>query len=156
MPSSSFRDELPTKRPLRSAGSRHGSKIIPQFTNTDGGGTGSSKSAERVQPQRSVQKKIEAVPTSPGAQRQLAQKPQATAAAQAMHHRDARDDFLVKSKLAGMSYKDIRKEGKFNEAESTLRGRFRALTKHKDARVRKPEWDENDVCALAQISLIHS
>ncbi|EPE35114.1 hypothetical protein GLAREA_10810 [Glarea lozoyensis ATCC 20868] len=55
-----------------------------------------------------------------------------------------KDDFLVRSKLAGMSYKDIRRKGKFTEAESTLRGRFRTLTKHKNARVRKPEWDEND------------
>ncbi|EHK96479.1 hypothetical protein M7I_7808 [Glarea lozoyensis 74030] len=39
---------------------------------------------------------------------------------------------------------DIRRKGKFTEAESTLRGRFRTLTKHKNARVRKPEWDEND------------
>lgn len=59
--------------------------------------------------------------------------------------RDAKDEFLVKSKLAGMSYKDIRRQGNFVEAESTLRGRFRTLTKHKNARVRKPEWCENDV-----------
>lgn len=67
-------------------------------------------------------------------------------AAQALHHRDAKDDFLVRSKLAGMSYKDIRRKGKFTEAESTLRGRFRTLTKHKAARVRKPEWSDKDVC----------
>jgi hypothetical protein len=65
--------------------------------------------------------------------------------AQAIHHREAKDDFLIRSKLAGMSYKEIRRQGKFSEAESTLRGRFRTLTKHKNARVRKPEWDENDV-----------
>ena len=65
--------------------------------------------------------------------------------AQAEHHRNARDDFLIKSKLAGMSYKDIRRQGNFSEAESTLRGRFRTLTKHKTARVRKPEWSDNDV-----------
>lgn len=64
---------------------------------------------------------------------------------QALHHRDAKDDFLVRSKLAGMSYKDIRRQGQFVEAESTLRGRFRTLTKHKAARVRKPEWTDNDV-----------
>lgn len=65
--------------------------------------------------------------------------------AQATHHREAKDDFLVRSKLAGMSYKDIRRQGKYTEAESTLRGRFRTLTKHKAARVRKPEWNDNDV-----------
>jgi len=64
--------------------------------------------------------------------------------AQAEHHRNAKDDFLVRSKLAGMSYKDIRRHGHFSEAESTLRGRFRTLTKHKAARVRKPEWTDDD------------
>lgn len=73
---------------------------------------------------------------------------QSSTLAKAMQYRDAKDDFLVRSKLAGMSYKDIRKKGNFTEAESTLRGRFRTLTKHKTARVRKPEWNENDVCLL--------
>jgi hypothetical protein len=73
---------------------------------------------------------------------------QPAATVQAMHHRDAKDDFLVRSKLAGMSYKDIRRHGNFTEAESTLRGRFRTLTKHKTARVRKPEWSDNDVCIV--------
>ena len=44
-----------------------------------------------------------------------------------------------------MSYKDIRREGGFTEAESTLRGRYRTLTKDKAERVRKPEWEDNDV-----------
>lgn len=73
---------------------------------------------------------------------------QSSTATKATQYRDAKDDFLVRSKLAGMSYKDIRKKGNFTEAESTLRGRFRTLTKHKTARVRKPEWNENDVCSL--------
>ena len=64
---------------------------------------------------------------------------------QARHHRTSADDFLISSRLAGKSYKEIRREGKFSEAESTLRGRFRALTKHPAARVRKPEWEDNDV-----------
>lgn len=58
---------------------------------------------------------------------------------------DCRDAFLVQSKLAGMSYKQIKEKGQFIEAESTLRGRFRTLTKHKEHRVRKPEWQEGDV-----------
>ena len=56
-----------------------------------------------------------------------------------------KDLFLVKSKLAGMSYREIRDRGNFTEAESTLRGRFRTLTKDKESRVRKPEWEERDV-----------
>jgi hypothetical protein len=67
---------------------------------------------------------------------------------QIVHHHNAKDDFLVRSKLTGMSYKDIRRKGKFTEAESTLRGRFRTLTKHKNARVRKPEWEDNDVSTV--------
>ena len=59
--------------------------------------------------------------------------------------RRACDDFLVRSKLAGMSYRDIRVQGHFTEAESTLRGRFRTLTKRKEQRVRKPQWHEKDV-----------
>lgn len=59
--------------------------------------------------------------------------------------RSERDEFLVTSKMAGMTYKEIRKKGGFTEAESTLRGRFRTLTKPKEARVRKPEFLEIDV-----------
>lgn len=58
---------------------------------------------------------------------------------------DPRDTFLIESKMAGKSYKQIKDEGKFTEAESTLRGRFRTLTKAKERRVRKPEWEEGDV-----------
>ena len=57
----------------------------------------------------------------------------------------ARAEFLVAAKKAGMSYKDIRAKGNFAEAESTLRGRFRTLTKAKNQRVRRPIWNETDV-----------
>lgn len=62
--------------------------------------------------------------------------------------RSEKDEYLVQSKLAGMTYKEIRKQGGFTEAESTLRGRFRTLTKPKEARVRKPEFQEIDVSIL--------
>lgn len=64
------------------------------------------------------------------------------------NHRCILDEFLVNAKLSGMSYRDIRREGGFVEAESTLRGRFRTLTKTKSARVRKPRWTDNDVSTL--------
>lgn len=64
---------------------------------------------------------------------------------------DFRDAFLVQSKLAGMSYKQIKEKGQFSEAESTLRGRFRTLTKHKEHRVRKPEWHEADVSTASHL-----
>ncbi|KAH8663538.1 hypothetical protein BGZ60DRAFT_69897 [Tricladium varicosporioides] len=89
--------------------------------------------------------KIEPKPPSPTLIHDWADQPQSATTAQAIHYWDSRDDFLVKSKLAGMSYKEIRRKGGFSEAESTLRGRFRTLTKAKSARVRKPEWNDNDV-----------
>ncbi|KAI1282350.1 hypothetical protein F5Y07DRAFT_410895 [Xylaria sp. FL0933] len=62
--------------------------------------------------------------------------------------RDAKNRFLVEAKLAGMTYSEIRKKGGFTEAESTLRGRFRTLTKNKEQRVRKPEWQDKDIRLL--------
>ncbi|KAI1457214.1 hypothetical protein F4805DRAFT_457971 [Annulohypoxylon moriforme] len=62
--------------------------------------------------------------------------------------RSAKDEFLVKSKRDGLTYREIRKKGNFTEAESTLRGRFRTLTKDKEARVRKPEWRDTDIRLL--------
>ncbi|KAI2642671.1 hypothetical protein GGS21DRAFT_486494 [Xylaria nigripes] len=62
--------------------------------------------------------------------------------------RDAKNRFLVESKLAGMTYREIRRQGNFTEAESTLRGRFRTLTKNKEQRVRKPEWQDKDIRLL--------
>ena len=47
-----------------------------------------------------------------------------------------------------MTYREIRKQGNFKEAESTLRGRYRTLTKSKEARVRKPEWQDKDVSSI--------
>lgn len=62
--------------------------------------------------------------------------------------RNSKDGFLIRSKLSGMSYREIKVKGRFEEAESTLRGRFRTLTKRKEQRVRKPQWQEIDVCKL--------
>ncbi|EFR02026.1 hypothetical protein MGYG_05028 [Nannizzia gypsea CBS 118893] len=63
---------------------------------------------------------------------------------------DDRDAFLIKCKLAGMSYKEIKAKGKFTVAESTLRGRFRSLTKRKELRVRKPGWQDSDLKLLCE------
>ncbi|KAK8064688.1 hypothetical protein PG994_007326 [Apiospora phragmitis] len=62
--------------------------------------------------------------------------------------RAKKDKFLVQSKRAGMTYREIRRKGNFTEAESTLRGRYRTLTKDKNARVRKPEFLDNDILLL--------
>ncbi|ROT36194.1 hypothetical protein SODALDRAFT_328556 [Sodiomyces alkalinus F11] len=64
---------------------------------------------------------------------------------QATADRIARDEFLLVSKRKGMTYREIRAAGGFTEAESTLRGRYRTLTKSREERVRKPEWSEKDI-----------
>ncbi|KAK8072622.1 hypothetical protein PG996_005970 [Apiospora saccharicola] len=70
--------------------------------------------------------------------------------AKANAERARKDEFLVQSKRSGMTYREIRRKGNFTEAESTLRGRYRTLTKDKNARVRKPEFLDNDVVLLKQ------
>jgi hypothetical protein len=57
----------------------------------------------------------------------------------------SKDALLLRCKAQGMSYRQIKELGKFEEAESTLRGRYRALTKPREARLRKPEWGEREV-----------
>ncbi|TGO87076.1 hypothetical protein BPOR_0252g00110 [Botrytis porri] len=60
------------------------------------------------------------------------------------------NNFLIRSRQAGMSYKAIRSSGNFTAAESTLRGRFRTLTKDKKDRVRQPKWTDNDIQLLSK------
>ena len=64
---------------------------------------------------------------------------------ESIQERDMMDNFLVQQKESGKTYKQIRKEGGFKVSESTLRGRYRNLTKKKEARVRKPIWKKRDV-----------
>jgi len=64
---------------------------------------------------------------------------------------NTRNAFLIECKRRGLSYKDIKRLGGFKEAESTLRGRFRTLTKTKEQRVRKPQWEERDVCPFSPV-----
>ncbi|KAL2444230.1 hypothetical protein ABEF95_015998 [Exophiala dermatitidis] len=62
----------------------------------------------------------------------------------------SKDEYLVRCKEQGMSYKQIKESGGFDEAESTLRGRYRALTKPREARLRKPEWGPREVDLLLE------
>ncbi|KAK4545582.1 hypothetical protein LTR36_002932 [Oleoguttula mirabilis] len=55
-----------------------------------------------------------------------------------------RDTYLVRMRRRGISYRDIKRGGRFREAESTLRGRYRVLTKDKGERVRSPKWTAED------------
>ena len=59
--------------------------------------------------------------------------------------RKHRDTQMMEMRARGMSYREIKKILKCPEAESTLRGRMRVLTKPKEDRVRKPEWEKRDV-----------
>lgn len=70
-----------------------------------------------------------------------------------LHYSDARNVFLIDCKRRGLSYKDIKRMGGFKEAESTLRGRFRTLTKAKDQRVRKPKWQDKDVSDMTNFHM---
>ncbi|KOS18998.1 hypothetical protein ESCO_000096 [Escovopsis weberi] len=67
--------------------------------------------------------------------------------------RATKDEFLVKSRRAGMTYRDIKQQGGFTEAESTLRGRYRMLTKSREERVRNPKWTPIDVVLLRKAVL---
>lgn len=58
---------------------------------------------------------------------------------------NSRDQQLLDLKKSGLSYKEIKEQYNFPEAESTLRGRYRTLTKTREDRVRKPEWKPADV-----------
>ncbi|KAJ5218180.1 uncharacterized protein N7498_000279 [Penicillium cinerascens] len=73
-----------------------------------------------------------------------------------IHYTDSRNALLIDWKRRGLSYKDIKRIGGFKEAESTLRGRFRTLTKTKEQRVRKPKWTERDVQLLCEAVTICS
>nr|OQO24574.1 hypothetical protein B0A51_09731 [Rachicladosporium sp. CCFEE 5018] len=66
----------------------------------------------------------------------------------ALEDRRRKDDYLLAMRNKGYSYREIKRRGKFREAESTLRGRVRVLTKDKSERVRRPEWTEGDIRLL--------
>ncbi len=60
--------------------------------------------------------------------------------------RKADDETLLRMKQDGYTYKEIRKALRNRKvAESTLRGRYRSLTKPKKDRLRRPAWTETDV-----------
>ncbi|KAL6867017.1 hypothetical protein J3F83DRAFT_766070 [Trichoderma novae-zelandiae] len=73
---------------------------------------------------------------------------------QAAAERAAKDRFLVQSRREGISYKDIKRLGNFTEAESTLRGRHRTLTKAKKDRQRDPKWTDLDIHLLKEAVLV--
>ncbi|KAJ4329424.1 hypothetical protein N0V84_000058 [Fusarium piperis] len=63
----------------------------------------------------------------------------------------SRDDYLKTCRELGFSYRQIKEVGGFTEAESTLRGRYRTLTKPANARVRHPTWKQDDIVLLRNV-----
>ncbi|KAK4185367.1 hypothetical protein QBC35DRAFT_345432, partial [Podospora australis] len=61
-----------------------------------------------------------------------------------------KDDFLIQGRAKGLTFKQIKEEGGYLEAESTLRGRFRTLTKPAEKRLRNPRWYPVDVRLLEE------
>lgn len=59
---------------------------------------------------------------------------------------EAKDKLLLDMRNQGLSYREIKRRGKFRETESTLRGRIRMLSRPLHERVRKPDWTRRDVC----------
>ncbi|KIW65614.1 hypothetical protein PV04_07858 [Phialophora macrospora] len=80
--------------------------------------------------------------------------PNGQQAARGAQRDTSKDALLVRLRQDGKSYKQIKETGGFEEAESTLRGRYRTLIKPKEARVRKPEWRDRDIQLLLK-SVIH-
>lgn len=68
-----------------------------------------------------------------------------TACGEGSRRDTTRDLELLELRSQGISYREIKQKYGFTEAESTLRGRYRTLTKSKDKRVRKPVWKDKDV-----------
>ncbi|KAG9257136.1 uncharacterized protein F5Z01DRAFT_455334 [Emericellopsis atlantica] len=63
--------------------------------------------------------------------------------------RHRRDQVLLDGRRAGLTYAEIKKRHNLSEAESTLRGRHRTLTRNPEHRVRKPQWTRRDVSVSA-------
>lgn len=58
--------------------------------------------------------------------------------------RRTRDQYLLACRAEGMSYKEIKMAGNLPEAESTLRGRYRVLTKGVQVRSKRPKRLERE------------
>ncbi|KAJ8128669.1 hypothetical protein O1611_g4964 [Lasiodiplodia mahajangana] len=146
------RKELPTK-PTRSRPTSSASSLPYESATSKGK---NKANVQQYSPQSSLRSPTEPAPARliprdrlvVDADDSLGIVPSGPTDAERDAERDAKNRFLVESKLAGMTYREIRRKGGFTEAESTLRGRFRTLTKNKEQRVRKPEWQDKDIRLL--------
>ena len=89
-------------------------------------------------------------------QNQLEGRFQITQNTDGQNQRKLNDEILIQGKKDGSTYKDIRKMmiGE-KPAESTLRGRYRSLTKARKDRVRKPVWKKRDVSPFFALCANH-
>lgn len=101
-----------------------------------------SGSESRRQPESRAVRQAQLRPVLPAPPSRLALPAPASPADRRLTEKD---ELLLQYKEAGMGYKEIKKLGGFSEAVSTLRGRYRTITKPKEARVRKPAWTDRDV-----------
>ncbi|UPL01562.1 hypothetical protein LCI18_012496 [Fusarium solani-melongenae] len=62
-----------------------------------------------------------------------------------MASRESRDQYLIDRRADGFTYREIKDAGAYKEAEATLRGRWRTLTKDPEQRLRRPVWEQNDL-----------
>jgi hypothetical protein len=88
-------------------------------------------------------------------QTQLQARFPASRTVDAQAERKADDEILLDGKKNGLTYKEIRKKLHTKCAESTLRGRYRSLTKARKDRVRKPVWRRIDVSQRRRSSTFH-
>ncbi|EEU39867.1 uncharacterized protein NECHADRAFT_79518 [Fusarium vanettenii 77-13-4] len=66
--------------------------------------------------------------------------------------RASKDRYLLDRRADGYTYKEIKEAGGFSEAEPTLRGRWRTLTKDPQHRLRSPTWKYNDIVLLRKVT----
>ncbi|KAI0165856.1 hypothetical protein GGR57DRAFT_497324 [Xylariaceae sp. FL1272] len=154
----SARDALPTKRPTQSPRKELPSKPSkPRRRLPSLGRSSSSNTKALLEPRRHRKSQSPAdenilpplKPTSgKGSAARAERAPEPVVPGIGDADRQTKNQFLVESKRKGLTYREIKRMGDFPEAESTLRGRYRTLTKNKEHRVRKPEWQEKDIRLL--------
>ncbi|KAI8721249.1 hypothetical protein NCS52_00572100 [Fusarium sp. LHS14.1] len=69
-----------------------------------------------------------------------------------LNDRASKDRYLLDRRADGYTYREIQQAGGFEEAEPTLRGRWRTLTKDPQHRLRSPTWTHNDIVLLRQVT----
>ena len=115
----------------------------------------SSSAAPRSQNGRGTSTRKSATSTGPRRTSKAISSQEATATTAngaTSNDRSEDDQMLIMYREQGLSYKAIKEKMGVGEAESTLRGRHRALVLPKDQRLRRPKWKEQDVSINPQLA----